>query len=138
MNNLLAVMEAVSNSVAAGSNQQLADGLSTNMNVGIEQGIYNHWQAEVTYDSTQVSDWAGRLAGNPGDAKNQGGLTQAQAKFQNDETSMQTYTQQADSATQATQNQAGQDASTMQQKVQLEAAVNQTLQTLTSILGQHY
>ncbi len=138
MNNLLAVMEAVSNSVAAGSNQQLADGLSTNMNVGIEQGIYNDWQKKVTKDASDVHTLAGELGGDPGNQSIQAFLSQAQAKFQNDETNMQTYTQQADSATQATQNQAGQDASTMQQKVQLEAAVNQTLQTLTSILGQHY
>src|SRR5262249_4827722 len=134
-NNLLAVMEAVSNSVAAGSNQQLADGLSTKMNVDIEQNIYTVSQAVVDNGAKNVSYWPDQVAKNPDNKTDQAYLSQAQAKFQEVQTAMQTHTQQADSATQATQNQAGQDASTEQQKVQLEAAVNQTLQTLSSILG---
>lgn len=138
MNYLLAVMEAVSYSVATGSNQQLTDSTTTTQNVGIEQTEYNDWTATIQKDQAAINLAAYNLEHNPNNQSCQAALTQAQTQFQNDETQEQTYTQQADSATQAMQNQAGQDSSTMQQKVQLEAAVNQVAQTLASALGQHY
>ena len=144
MNNLLAVMEAVSYSVRAGSNQQLADAQTTTLDVNIEQYEYNKWNqkingfSDVTGDAQEVILDAAALAADPTNPKLKAALTEAQTKLQNDQTNMQTNTQQCDSATQAMQNQTGQDSSTMQQKVQLEAAVNQTLQTLASALGQHY
>lgn len=136
MNYLLAVMESVCNSIASGSNQQLADGNMTTLDVNIEQGIYNQWTNYVQNAEKSVNNWAFKVASDPTNKGYQAQLTAAQTKFQNMETEEQTYTQQADSATQAMQNQTGQDSATMQMKVQLEAAINQVAQTLSSALAQ--
>lgn len=138
MNNLLAVMEAVTYSTATGSNQQLADGNATTLDVGLEQTIYADWNAQVAQQAAVVNTDAENIAADPGNQALSAQLTADQTKFQNMETEEQTYTQQADSATQAMQTQTGQDSSSLQQKTQLEAAINQVLQMLASALGQHY
>jgi hypothetical protein len=138
MNYLLAVMEAVSYSVAAGSNQQLADSKTTIMDVQAQETINNQWASIVSDKATVATKAANALADKPDDKGLSAKLTAAQTDFQNAQTQQQTYTQQADSATQAMQNQAGQDSSTMQQKIQLEAAINQVAQALASALSQHY
>lgn len=137
MNYLLAVMESVCNSIASGSNQQLADGNMTVLDVNIEQSVYNQWTSNVQRAEKSVNSWAQKVAANPTNKGYQAQLTAAQTNFQNTETQEQTYTQQSDSATQAMQNQTGQDSATMQMKVQLEAAINQVAQTLSSALAQH-
>lgn len=136
-NYLLAVMEAVSNSVETIQEQQLVDGQSTTLDTQIEQREYNSWTKKVSSAAQEVNKWAGKLAQSPNspDAdKWKTELANAQTNFQNMETEQQTFTQQADGGTQAMQNQVGQDSSNAQMKVQLEAAVNQVLQTITAAL----
>lgn len=135
----LDMLTAVTNSVQAGSNQQLADTATTTENIKIEQHVYKTWLANINKATASVEKWAQALADGKYNGKTktycQNALTKAQTELQNTQTKEQTYTQQADSGVQAMQNQAGQDSSTMQQKVQLEAALMQTMQTLTSALG---
>jgi len=138
MNYLEAVMQAVCNSVDVINSQELADGNSTTLDMGIEQGEYNYWTKAVADAATEVQTAAKNAQKNPGDKAYAYALTAAQTKFQNVETQQQTFTQQADGGTQAMQNQVGQDSSNAQYKVQLESAINQILQTLSSALGQHY
>ncbi len=134
-NPLRLVMEAVSESADVIQQQQLADGDSTIMDTQMEQKIYDDQTVLVNQAETDVATAAKNLEGDPTNQKLQAALGLAQAAFQNTETLMQTYTQQADGGTQAMQNQVGQDSSNAQAKIQLEAAVNQVLQTLTAALG---
>ncbi|GEM_PF-5607924 len=143
MSFLLAVMEAVTRCVQTGSEQQLADTATTTLDVGIEQSVYKTWLEKINKATNSVQSWAkhlkdGTYPPNMDKSQCQNALTKAQATLQNMQTEEQTYTQQADSGVQAMQNQTGQDSSTMQQRVQLEAAINQVAQTLTSVLGQRY
>ncbi len=138
MNYLLAVMEAVTNSVDSINQQQLADGNSTTLDMNVEQNEYNVWTINVQTAAGNVNYWAGRVQASPSNKGYAAQLTNAQTNFQNVETEQQTYTQQADGGTQAEQNQVGQDSSNAQAKVQLESAVNQVAQTLSAALGQHY
>ena len=137
-NYLLEVMEAVSLSVGVGSNQQLADANSTTLDTQMEQMEYNSWTKKVQAAAGSVAYWAKQVASDPTNQSYGAHLTAAQTGFQNTETEEQTFTQQADSATQSEQNQTGQDSSNIQQKVQLESAINQVAQTLSSALAQHY
>lgn len=144
MNFMLAVMQAVTHSVVSGSNQQLADTATTTLDVKLEQSVYKTWLANIKTATSKVEKWAQYLAdgkfpkGQPTKSEAQNALTKAQAALQNTQTQEQTYTQQADSGVQAMQTQTGQDSSNMQQRVQLEAAINQVAQTLSSALGQRY
>lgn len=128
MNNLLAVMEAVTYATDAGENQQLSDGNATILDMHIEESEYNTWMASVKQRQYSVNYWANKVAADPTNKGYQASLTAAQANFQNAETEEQTYTQQADSGTQAMQNQVGQDSSNIQRQTGLEAAINQIMQ----------
>ena len=131
------VAEAVANAVSSSEKLQLTDASTTQFDVVLEQNEYNIYTERVKAAEEAVNAAADAVAHDPS-KQNQAELTKRQTEFQNIETEEQTYTQQADSATQAMQNQTGQDASTLQQKIQLEAAVNQVLQALASALAQHY
>jgi len=124
MSYLYAVMSAVTNAVQTGSEQQLADAKTTMTDTTLQQTQY-------TADKQALDCW---VAGIKADPTNQYFMT----KFNESNTIMQADGQHTDSVTQAMQNQTGQDSSTMQQKVQLEAAVNQISQALSSILSQNY
>jgi hypothetical protein len=137
-NFLFAVMQAVENSVATGTNQQLSDASTTLVDTNLEQTEYNTWTDKVSDYESDVNKIANKIKNDPKSKSLPTELQAAQAKFQNAETKEQTYTQQADSGTQAMQNQAGQDSSTEQQKIQLEAAINTVSQTLASALAQRY
>ncbi len=134
-NYLLLVMNAVDRSVAAGNNQMISDAQATKLDINIEENEYNIYTAKIDAAQVKVNTAATNVGNNPKSQKDAAALTAAQTAFQNTETEEQTYTQQADSAVQAQQNQTGQDSSTLQQKVQLEAAINQILGTLTSALS---
>lgn len=135
----LDVMLAVNRSVEVGSNQQLADTMTTRGDIALEQTVYKNWLAKIDVDTANVKDDAKALADGDYRGKTktywQNRLTKDQTVMQNDQTKEQTFTQQADSATQAMQNQTGQDSSTMQQKVGLMASLMQAMQTLTSALA---
>lgn len=137
-NYLLAVMEAVTYATNAGSNQELSDGNATTLDMHIEQSQYNNWMNVLEQDAKNVQYWANQVADNPNNKSDAAKLTAAQTIYQNDSTSQQAETQRSDSATQSMQNQVGQDSSSIQQRVQLESAVNQVSQTLSSALAQGY
>lgn len=144
-NYMKAVMDAVAKCTAIGSDQQLTDAVTTQVNIKLEQSVYNTWLKNISDAGKKVTDWAKHIAdsswkkyGVKSKQAAQDKLTAAQAEFQNTQTKQQTYTQQADSATQAMQNQTGQDAATLQQKIQLAAAINQINQSLASSLAQAY
>jgi hypothetical protein len=134
-NPLLAVEQAVSNSIGVGQNQQLADADMATQDVTIEQHLYNEYQTKLKELGGDVESLASQLADNPSSQSLQAKLTAAQAKYQNEQTTEQTRTNGADSATQTAQTQAGQDSSLMQMKVQLEAAITQITQALSSALA---
>lgn len=146
-NYLLVVEKAVIGSVNAGQNQQLADANLTTQDVNMEQTLYNDYQKKLSdsppnlenvptdeYLGYWVEQAAKNLKKHPGSQKYQAELTEAQTKYQVAKTTQETTTNQADSATQAMQTQTGQDSSLMQQKVQLEMAINQIAQALGSLL----
>ena len=150
INYLLAVMEAVTNSINAGQNQQLADANMATQDATIEQDMINHYQtvlsdkapATINPDATHtthlgywVQYWAKQVAAHPNDKKAPAELTTAQAAYQNANTTQQTRTNGADSATQTAQTQTGQDSTLMQMKVQLETAITQIEQALSSALA---
>jgi hypothetical protein len=134
-NYLLEVMEAVTLATAVGSNQQLSDAQASTLDVKIEQQVVNTWKTQLYQYTKQVTDWAQKCADNPTNKSYQDELAKAQARLSQAQTQQQTDTQSADSGTQAEQNQTGQDSSNLQQKVQLEAAINSVSQTLASALG---
>jgi hypothetical protein len=134
-NYLKALTEAIYNSIDAGSTQQLADAAGAMLSVKIQQKINTYWLAKVQAAGNKVSDLANQLAKNPNDKKLQQELVAAQADYQNQQTQMQTFAQQADSATQAMQNQTSQDSLTMQQRLQLMGPINQLLQALSNALS---
>src|SRR3990170_644075 len=124
MSYLYAVMSAVTNAVQTGSEQQLADAKTTMLDTTMQQ-------TQFTEDSGHLQSSEALISKNPGNAGDVAIFNEANAFMQADG-------QHTDSVTQAMQNQTGQDSSTMQQKVQLEAAVNQISQALSSILSQNY
>lgn len=138
MNFLMAVMESVCNSVNAINQQQATDGETTVLDVKLEQNEYNSYMKQLSQDGAFVNYWASKLAHDPGNQTDQAELQAMQAAYQQHQTEMQTNTQQADGATQAEQTQVGQDSTNAANKVQLEAAINQILATLSSALASHY
>lgn len=137
-NYLLTVMEAVSLATAVGANQQLSDAEATTLDTKIEQKVVNDWTNKLQGYTNQVANWAEKAANNPTNKYYQNELAKAQAILANAQVDQQKDTQGADSGTQAEQNQTGQDSSNLQQKVQLESAINSVAQTLSSALGQRY
>jgi hypothetical protein len=137
-NYLYAVMEAVSLSTATNSQQQLADANSTVMDVNMEQQVTNDWNSQIQAAQANVTYWAQAVSQHPSNKGDAAYLADAQTNFQNIVTQQQTATNACDSATQSEQNATGQDSSNLQQKVQLEAAVNSVSQTLAQALSQSY
>jgi len=135
---MLAVEQAVSLSTIVGGNQQLADMQAATQAAQTEQQVNNTEETDVQAAATYVNIYAQLVAKNPNDKTLQAELTEAQTQFQNVQTQQQTYTQQADSGTQAAQNQTTQDSTNMQQKVTLESAINQMMQSLAAAMAQHY
>jgi hypothetical protein len=136
MNYLMAVMQAVSNCMASGSAQQLADAQTTTLDAQMENQVVNEWSAKVKAAADNVSYWAGQCAQDPNNKTFQYNLQEAQANYQQQNTLYDQYKNQADSGTQAANNKTGQDSQTMQMKMQLMAAVNQINQTLASAIAQ--
>jgi hypothetical protein len=136
MSYLMAVMQAVSNCMASGSNQQLADAQTTTLDVKVENQVVSEWAAKVAKSAEAVKYWANACAQDPTNKALQYDLQEAQASYQQTNTLYDQYKNQADSGTQAANNKTGQDSQTMQMKVQLMAAVNQINQTLSSAIAQ--
>ena len=135
-NFLYAIMQAVSNSVASGSNQQLTDAESTTMSVGIQEHMVEYWSKQVNDKANSVTNWANKLANSPNNKTYQANLTGAQTSYENMNTIYNKFKEQAGSGVQAMQTQAGQDASTVQQRVQVISAVNQIANTISAALAQ--
>lgn len=146
-NYMLAVMQAVSESIATGQNQQLSDADMATQDSKIEETMYNYYQKVLsdsppsanspvgTHLGYYVMEYLNDLANDPKSKKLQDELNEAQQQYQNAQTTQQAATNGADSATQTAQTQTGQDSSLMQLKVQLETAITQISQALSSALA---
>lgn len=136
INPLLAVLMAEEKASQVGSEQELTDAKTTELNVGIQERINQSWESTIDADVKQVQKDAQNIGRNPKDQKYQAQLNADQAQLNEDQSSQQTANNQANSQTQQLQTQVGTDATNLQQLLQSAGSLlNQVEGQLSSAIA---
>lgn len=118
INPLLAVLMAEEKVTKVGSEQELTDAKTTELNVAIQEATNKSWENIINADVKKIQQDAENISKNPKDQTYQAQLTADQSRLNEDQANQQTANNQANSQTQQLQTQVGTDATNLQQILQ--------------------